>query len=222
MPIRNSDDPEYAQRFAAFDANPLMRWYHRLIKYNYVFPVCGLLGADASLLDVGCGSGDFLLRLKRLGFDKISGMELNDILYDRVRPLCAFYRGSILDREFCRKIAEETSGFDAVFLQSLLHHLPFDGIPQALENVRLLCADGGYVFIDEPNRLSFAGKIFSKVYLRLVEPRNFQENLREWPEMQAVGNFWPSIVRILEQNGFSRQKHSAWSHAFVYAGKQER
>jgi len=81
---------------------------------------------DAAVLEVGCGSGRHLAQLREVGFENLSGIDINadafDVMADHYPTLAEtgeFYTGAIED-----VVPEFTDGaFDAVYSVETLQHI---------------------------------------------------------------------------------------------------
>ena len=84
------------------------------------------LDGDASVLEVGCGSGRHLERLREAGFDDLTGLDINDESFDvmaeaypDLATVGTFHAGAIEDLvpEF------DDDAFDAVYSVETLQHI---------------------------------------------------------------------------------------------------
>ncbi len=95
------------------------------------------LDRDARILDIGCGTGMFLVHLKSLGFRNLAGVETSERMRQRFRddaiPLYT-------------EIPEET--FDTVFMLDVLEHIAND--VQTLARIHNILRPGGTLLISVP------------------------------------------------------------------------
>ena len=116
-------------------------------KFTTRFPierVSAVLGADAALLDVGCGYGRTLAELHEAGFRNLSGTDVSASLLERAR--CALPGGSFQVQE--PGVLDYPDGsFDGVLLLAVLTCIPRDADQIALrdEIIRVL-RPGGWLF----------------------------------------------------------------------------
>ncbi len=116
----------------------------------------------SQILDVGCGRGQFLLSLKRIGFEDLVGIDPyleNDIKYDN--GLCV-YRKSIFNFQEKKDI--------------IMFHHSFEHIPEQLDTlhaVKRLLNDNGYCIIRVPTVSSYAWKHYRENWVQLDAPRHF-------------------------------------------------
>ena len=105
---------------------------------------------EAVILDIGCSTGGLLSKIKQSGFPNVIGVDPS--------PLCASAAMKLYGiRVFNRSITElSTSGqsFDFVILVGVLEHLR--DLSAAVEEIRRILADGGQLYVEVPDLLSFA------------------------------------------------------------------
>jgi len=148
------------------------------------------------ILDVGCGSGDYLLLLKELGWDTY-GVELNE------RP--AEYAKQKLDLNiFIGQLTEAnlpTGFFDVVTMWHFLEHAP--NPKEIICETRRILKQAGRLIIAVPNVDSLAANIFKENWFPYEVPRHL------------YGFSCKTITRLLQDNGFYIEKISfnPWSEA---------
>lgn len=152
--------------------------------------------AAGRLLDVGCGSGDWLESMSELGWN-VSGVDFdaNAVCVGRQRGL-EVYCGSVEDQHF----PEDT--FDAVTLNHVIEHLP-EPIETLRECARVL-RRGGKLVVSTPNVDSLSHKIYQQDWRGLEPPRHLHifsfAALREalaragMPEVRMLPQPSPSIL----------------------------
>lgn len=120
-------------------------YYCRLFEKNYqkYLP----LNKDASILELGCGSGYFLEFLKRKGFNNSKGVDISPqmIAIAKKRGLNAV-QADIFD--FMNK---DTMSYDFVIARHLLEHLYKDEIITILKLIYNSLKPGGILAIETPN-----------------------------------------------------------------------
>jgi SAM-dependent methyltransferase len=114
-------------------------------------------GPDASLIDVGAGTGNTLAYLKEsAGITDLAAIDVSSeclkVLGERVES--KVHHGSILDRKFMESIDQK---FDFAVIAAVLHHLIGKSRGQSREyaemavvNSKLLLKPGGHLIIHEP------------------------------------------------------------------------
>lgn len=138
---------------------------------------------DAAILDVGCGSGEFIGLLRRRGFSNVHGVEIDDSLIHIAAGVLPEIRKSS-----ATALPFEADSFDCVYMFNVMHHL--SGVAeyeQALAEMTRCVRPGGHVIVIEPCRLilyrllkavCFAGRPFASFF------RNFHLILEEeWPRL---------------------------------------
>ncbi len=126
----------------------------------------GVIGYRGSgrILDVGCGGGSYLYRLKRWGWE-VYGVEPSETGVKLARNLGLHVRhGRVADAHF------ESEFFDAVRLDNVLEHLR-DPVPTFREIHRVLKADG-LVYLIVPNTRSLVFWLFQENWYALDAPRH--------------------------------------------------
>jgi 2-polyprenyl-3-methyl-5-hydroxy-6-metoxy-1,4-benzoquinol methylase len=167
-------------------------WVKASGKLLYLFPI-RRRGADGEvrflpavpngrLLDVGCGSGDWLLLMRELGW-QVEGIDFDERALEVARKSGLQVRcGSLEEQSF------PSASFDAVILNHVIEHLP-DPIGNLLECARLL-RPGGKLVVCTPNGSSLGHRLFKGKWRGLEPPRH----LHVFSEQ--------SMHRLLERAGF--------------------
>jgi len=117
-----------------------------------------------SILDVGCGAGNFLLKLDDKRFIK-HGVEINPEGVDICRKSgLAIYNQNLLDVNF------ENKKFDVITLWHVLEHLP--NPVEMLKKIRVVLSDKGSFVFEVPNTDSFGFKYGREDWFHLDSPRH--------------------------------------------------
>ena len=93
---------------------------------------------SASILEVGCNLGNQMMLLKHMGFEDLSGIEINGEIAERARvrvPWARVMEGSAF------KIPFRDANFDLVFTAGLLIHIAPKDLPTAMSEIHR-CAKG--------------------------------------------------------------------------------
>lgn len=169
------------------------------------------LGTDITrlnVLDYGCGAGDFMRQLRRLGVGGIVG-------YDFDPEACACAREQGLTA-FCSESEFRAEGpYDYVFLNHVVEHL---GNPVAdLAAQALLLKPGGRLVIRTPNSTSFLARLFGSHWRGWETPRHLHIfNTRSIQRLIARADT-PElrVVRVATSNAmFMGMFHESFHAAF--------
>jgi len=142
------------------------------------------------LLDVGCGSGDWILGMQGLGW-RVVGVDLDEsaVKVARSRGLTV-HCGMLAAQRF------QTSTFDAVTLNHVIEHVP-DPVQTLRECFRIL-KPGGTLVLFTPNATSLGHRIYQEYWRGLEPPRHLHIF-----SMQ-------SLQRVLAAAGFQRIRLRPW------------
>ena len=114
-----------------------------------------------SILDVGCGNGDFLLDLKEVGFTSLAGIDQyvdKDVIYkDGIK----IYRSDLSD---------VSGSYDFVLLSHSFEHMPNPF--EILQEIHRILRPGHYVLIRIPVSRSYAWRKYRTNLVALDAPRH--------------------------------------------------
>lgn len=117
------------------------------------------------LLDIGCGTGDFLQIAKRDGW-KISGIEPNDNARNIANNKT---NNSVFKTEELLNLAQNS--FDVITLWHVLEHLP--KLEEHISILKSLLKKDGTLIIAVPNYKSFDAKYYKEFWAAYDAPRHF-------------------------------------------------
>jgi len=173
-------------RFPGFDKLPagmrravlkIFQYYFR--KRYYRIPVWRESGRA---LDIGCGSGAYLLLLKNIGWNVV-GADISDNVASEVREAGI----PILTGEL-EKLGLEPCSFDLITMWHTLEHLPSP--IESLQEIHRLLKNNGSLLIEVPNSVSIVAKVFGS-------------NWFAWDLPRHLYHFSPvSLSRMLTRAGF--------------------
>lgn len=156
------------------------------------------------LLDVGCGSGEFLATMKSLGWT-VEGVEFNPEAARLAREAggAPVFAGSLEDARL------EDSSFDVVTLHHVIEHLPDPA--RTLAECRRILKDGGRIHILTPNADSLGLRIFRRHWQALEVPRHLRiyssESIRK---ILAPAGFEIRILRSTPRSAWLAWTASRW------------
>jgi len=156
------------------------------------------LGFEASILDVGCGAGELLHKLRRDGFRDLRGIDpfvAGDLdLGDGVRV----HR---------RALADHDDRHDLVMLHHSLEHMPDQrGV---FAHLRRVVRPGGWLLIRVPVADGLAWREYGVDWVQLDAPRHLY--------LHTVG----SLDRLAEGAGFARRRVLHDSTGFQFWGSEQ-
>jgi len=110
---------------------------------------------DASILDVGCGSGRVLAFLERRGFRRVEGFDADA---QAVAAAAARVSSRVtVCSDWHAFFAAQPRTYDLVVLKDVLYYLPIDALVPHLEHVRAALHPGGRVIVEVFNGAAFTG-----------------------------------------------------------------
>jgi SAM-dependent methyltransferase len=176
--------PYYAQSYYSFSASDNEGFFRKLLFRVYTAYLGGrgtrlekacfwMLGPylrapkarpGARLLDIGCGAGDYLSFMRRLGF-KVQGLEPGAAAVKAARA-----RGLDVRRGTLGSVAFPAKRFDVVTLNHVFEHI---GEPRkAMAEIRRILKPGGTLVIGVPSTHSLTFALFGENWSALDTPRH--------------------------------------------------
>jgi SAM-dependent methyltransferase len=126
-----------------------LHWLESIL-YGDIVAVLQQLGAERQLLDVGCGTGDFLAYARDHGFEP-QGIEIATAAVDRARARGLTVHTDTLEEHLSR-IPGARSSVDVVVMLNVLEHVP-DPV-KLLQLANNVLRTGGLVCLRVPNDFS--------------------------------------------------------------------
>ena len=137
-----------------------LRWKHGLISKRK---------KAGSLLDYGCGSGEFLDYMAGKGWD-VFGVEPSKAARDRAAELEGMKNSVVLERiEDLR--SPPVQKFDLITLWHVLEHVP--DLNYLLSQLKLRLNDNGLILVAVPNYQSFDSRYYKEYWAGYDLPRHF-------------------------------------------------
>ena len=137
-----------------------LRWKHNIVSSRK---------KEGSLLDFGCGSGEFLDYMARNGW-KVFGVEPSKAARERAARLAGMKNSVVLEG------IEDLQGpgfpkFDIITLWHVLEHVP--DLNNLLSQLKLCLNDKGLILIAVPNYQSFDSRFYKEYWAGYDLPRHF-------------------------------------------------
>lgn len=157
------------------------------------------LSRNSSILDMGCGDGAFLLEMKKLGYDRLSGFDQSPgVERAKQMDIGNIYFSSIW--EFLDKAEKQGSvDEDAFVMVNVLEHIPEPNI--LLERMYGIMKEGAVLAVTVPNDFSPLQNAFLKAKGHLPWFVYLPDHLNYF-------NF-ASLSQTLKNNGFDEVDRSA-------------
>ena len=164
---------------------------------------------NGTLLDIGCGTGEFLIKIVNHGWD-ISGVEVNKA----ARKLAESNTGSTIMNQ--KEFFKSEQKYDVITLWHSLEHL--HELKQYLQKISLSLNANGVVIIAVPNYNSYDAEYYQQDWAAYDAPRhlyhfssNAMINLMERFKFKLINNkqmpFDPFYVSLLSEMSV-RKKHN--------------
>lgn len=180
--------------------NKIMRWNsnlyddsHRFVS-QYGSEVVELLASKAGeeILDLGCGTGDLAMELKKIG-GKITGIDASAEMIRKAKakyPEIPFYQGDATGFELDNR-------FDAVFSNATLHWIPAEHHPKVLNEIKThLKSDGRLVAeMGGAENVKTVRTAVQESLLEMGLPERAQRQIWYFPKAE-------DYRQILEKSGF--------------------
>lgn len=108
---------------------------------------------DASVLDIGCGSGGLLLALKNAGYLNLSGIDISDNCIENVKNKGIYaFTADFAIEDFTRN-TQLHGKFDCVVLSHVMEHV-YD-LPKAVSNAVSCLKEGGLLYVEVPDAIRY-------------------------------------------------------------------
>ena len=122
------------------------------------------LGASSTILDIGCGAGTFLLKMRELYGAKVSGVDFKDLSALPGFDLIDFHHGPIAEQVF------PDASFDLVTMWHFLEHdyNPF----KTLQKINQIIKPDGALIIEVPRLDSLSFKLYRERWPGLQAPQH--------------------------------------------------
>jgi 2-polyprenyl-3-methyl-5-hydroxy-6-metoxy-1,4-benzoquinol methylase len=122
------------------------------------------LTKNAKLLEIGCGSGEALLEMSKLGW-QVQGLD-----FDETAVLSAREKGLSVQCGELRQKSYSNDSFDAIYMNHVIEHVYEP--KELLEECFRLLKPSGYLVIVTPNTESLGHRTFNSSWRGLEPPRH--------------------------------------------------
>lgn len=150
-------------------------WWHKGIGFFMYFLVARRATLDfdvmylahvpgGRLLEIGCGSGEFLQRMQWLGWT-VEGVD-----FDPAAVAAARSRGLNVHEGRVEQLGYHDAGFDAIVLSHVIEHL--HDVQGLLRECRRLLRPNGHLVVVTPNTRSLCCRLFGRNWRGLEPPRH--------------------------------------------------
>lgn len=146
---------------------------------------------SGSILDVGAGTGDFLVEAKKKGW-KTFGVEPNASAVDRAKQ-----KGIVLESDLDSFV---NSKMDVVTLWHVLEHIP--NLEETIEKLSNIVKPGGTLIVAVPNYKSYDAKYYGKFWAAYDVPRHIWHFSRTAIKKMFNRNFTLEEVKPLYFDSF--------------------
>src|SRR3989338_3523493 len=118
-------------------------WIH---KEKFIYDFVGRLSKGIKVLDIGCGNGHFLSRLREQGCQNLQGVDIANYLQDKS------IAHSVVDINV-EKLPFPDNSFDVVTAFQVLEHLENYFLIE--QEIKRILKPGGYFIFSVPNQMNF-------------------------------------------------------------------
>jgi SAM-dependent methyltransferase len=175
------------------ECSPLRRWTG-LRKEREWLPWYG----QGRLLDFGCGSGSWLARMQRQGWD-VTGVEMSAEAAERGRKELGvpILTGTLPHRDLASR------QFDVITMWNSLEHVHEPA--ETLAEARRLLAPEGKLLVSVPNLASLSFRWFGEAWYGLDLPRHLVHFTPDTlTRMLRLAGFQPGLVRMIRRASWLR------------------
>jgi SAM-dependent methyltransferase len=167
----------YPSSYSAYNSDTLISWLFRLVYWLDARRVARLIGKRGRVLDVGCGNGSALLKLKEYGEWELCGLEFDEVAASKARE-----RGlDVRPGEVTARGHFPDGSFDLVRMGHVLEHVLDPA--QTMARIYDLLRPGGFLYGETPNTDCLDFSVFGRYWGALHVPRHLtffnSRNLRD-------------------------------------------
>lgn len=181
-----------------FGQKNIIGWIFSSYLSNYMWLFKNLCNYNSKILDIGCGNGDLLLEMNKLGFKNLKGLDpfiANDLYYPN---------GVTVQK---KQISEIDETFDLIMLHHSFEHM--ENPKTTLESIYRCLNPNAYLLIRIPVVSCYAFRKYDVNWVQLDAPRHLFLHT-------------PASINILaEETGFKVIKTQYDSTYFQFTGSEK-
>jgi SAM-dependent methyltransferase len=165
MPDAKSIAGFYPPSYSAYNNSGALGWLFDLVYWLDARRARSLIGPEGSILDIGCGDGSALAKMREHGNWRLCGVEFDPGAAEKARAKGLDVRTSSLD-----SAGFEPNSFDLVRMGHVIEH-----VVDPVKTVKLvlgLLRPGGYFVGETPNTECLDFRLFGKYWGALHVPRH--------------------------------------------------
>jgi 2-polyprenyl-3-methyl-5-hydroxy-6-metoxy-1,4-benzoquinol methylase len=166
--------------------------------WKYTLNLARHYGGQGTLLDVGCGTGEFLDFARQQGWSKVEGVEVIPKIADYARQLT---KSPIYAEDFLEAQLQENF-YSVISLWDVIEHL--SDIPSVLKRIYQLLRPGGVIIIGTVNRDGISLKSLRDNSSTVMPPEHLtfftQKGMKSvlQSENLSVIEQWSSLIYLRE------------------------
>ncbi|MBX7206356.1 MAG: class I SAM-dependent methyltransferase, partial [Bacteroidia bacterium] len=123
-------------------------WQKKDPYVEYVISNCITSKKDALIVDLGCGYGKYIYRLKTKGYTNIKGV---DLAVEQVEAAHKAGIHEIEQGELLTFLRKQPNGIDVVLLMDIIEHLSLQEIFDLIDEVKKKLSETGKIILHVPN-----------------------------------------------------------------------
>lgn len=108
---------------------------------------------EARILDIGCGFGQILAELRKMGYKNISGADRSDESVGH----CTGIGLDVKKIGDVQELFDDGQKYDFVIMTHVIEHIEKNRIIETLRNIKILLAEGGGLYLTTPNAQANTG-----------------------------------------------------------------
>lgn len=146
----------------------------------------GKIAENSRVLEIGCGTGNYLKLVKELSRSEIWGVDLSHGMLEKAGEKC---KDAILLKDDAVELSKVGDGlFDLVYMVDVIHHIK--DIKRMFENINRVLKQNGMIIIFTDSYQHIKNRLTTKYF-----PETLEEELKRYQDT-------PEIVQCLSEKGF--------------------